>query len=68
LFIVLPISLTTSGGGAVIILELVTIAIAGESWSDKKYFRVFLPLWILLFTIQIAGILLSKTHLAVRSS
>jgi hypothetical protein len=44
------------------------IAISGKSWPDKKYFRYFLPLWILLFAIQIAGILLSKTHLPIRSS
>jgi hypothetical protein len=68
LLIVLAISLTNSGGSAAIILELMATVISGESWPDKKYFRYFLPLWILLFAIQIAGILLSKTHLPIRSS
>lgn len=68
LLILLAVSLTNSGGSAAIILELMAIAISGKSWPDKKYFRYFLPLWILLFAIQIAGILLSKTHLPTRSS
>ena len=68
LLIVLAISLTNSGGSAAIILELMANVISGKSWPDKKHFRFFLPLWIFLFTIQIVGILLSKTHLPIRSS
>jgi len=65
--IVLAISLANSGGSAAIILELMATVISGKGWRDKEYFQYFLPLWILLFAIQIAGILLSKTHLPIRS-
>ncbi len=68
LFIVLGISLTNSGGSAAIILELMAIVISGKGWLDKNYFRYFFLLWILLFAIQFAGILLSKTYLPIRSS
>jgi len=68
LFIVLAISLANSGGSAAIILELMAIVMSRRSWPDKKYFRYFLPLWILLFAIQMAGILLSKGDLPIRGS
>jgi len=42
--------------------ELIGVAVSGQRWSDKKFFRFFILVWILLLFIQTIGIVIGKSH------
>ena len=62
LIAIIPILLISSAISTSIILELIGVAVSGQRWSDKKFFRFFILVWILLLFIQTIGIVIGKSH------
>ncbi len=65
---VFPILLVSTAISTSIILELIGVGISGKRWPDKKHFRFYIPVWIILIIIQTIGIVLSKSHPPIGNS
>jgi hypothetical protein len=51
-YAVLPILLINTVILTSVFLELIGLVISGQRWPDKKFFRFFIPVWIILTVIQ----------------